>query len=60
MNQDPVQVKVVYSDVGHDGPGWYVWEVDMEDEGYVYFSTERPTTEQLQAICLNYTEEEQS
>jgi hypothetical protein len=58
MSTDPVLVKVQQSETGHEGPGFYVWEVDAEDEGYVLFSKTRPTVEELKAICPKYTEEE--
>ena len=62
MNEDPAQVKVVWGELNEygDGPGWFIFEVDAEDEGYVEVFKERPTLEQLKAICPTYTEEEQS
>ena len=53
---EPVEVKVVYSDIGHEGPGWYVWEVDAEDEGYTLFSITKPIAEDLKAVCTEYVE----
>lgn len=50
------EVKVIKSDNGHEGPGWYVWEVDCEEDGYVLFSKTRPTAEQLREVCDTYVD----
>lgn len=54
-NEQPVTVKVAYCN-GIEGRGWYVWEDEYQDEGFVHFSLERPTAEQLKAICPEYVE----
>jgi len=53
---EQVEVKVAYSDKGHEGPGWYVWEIDAEDEGYTLFSATKPTSDDLKAVCPSYVE----
>lgn len=58
MESEPILVTVQQSETGHEGPGFYVWEVDAEDEGYVLFSKTRPTIEELKAIHPDYVEEE--
>lgn len=53
---DDVEVDVVYSAVGESGPGWYVWETEYHDEGYVGHFDHRPTEAELKAICASYVE----
>lgn len=36
--------------------GWYVWEAEYPEEGYVGFNKERPTAADLRAICESYVE----
>ena len=52
---EPVYVTVTYSMEGLEGPGWYVWESEYIDEGYIYFSaSEQPTNEILKALSQEY------
>lgn len=44
-NKKPLIIR--YSLHGAEGAGWYVWEADVEDEGYVFYSLEKPTEDQL-------------
>jgi len=55
MNEQ-VEVTVKHS-VGAEGSGWYVWESEYPEEGYVYFSAKRPTADELRTICESYVEE---
>lgn len=50
-----IEVTVKHGD-GAEGQGWYVWETEYPDEGYVGFFTTRPTEQELAEICPEYTE----
>jgi len=52
---EQVEVTVSYGE-GIEGRGWYVWETEYPEEGYVHFSETRPTAEDLKAICETYVE----
>lgn len=61
-DDDLIEVDVVYrskedladNDYKDDGPGWYVWEQDYRDEGYVVFFNHEPTDAELKEICPTY------
>lgn len=33
---DPVEVSIQYSNDGGEGAGYYVWETEYPEEGYIY------------------------
>ena len=51
-----IEVQVIYAEDGAEGPGWYVWEVECADEGWVEFFEIRPSAEDLTKICAEYVE----
>lgn len=50
----PVPVTVMFSDEGLEGAGWYAWETEYPDEGYVLFSDVRPSVDDVKAIDPSY------
>lgn len=52
---DLVEVSCLFSAVGHEGPGFYVYETEYPEEGYVHFSPTQPTLEDVKAVCPEYT-----
>lgn len=50
---EKVEVSVEYGD-GQDGVGWYVFEAEYSEDGYVAFFDHDPTAEELMAICPEY------
>jgi len=56
IEQDPVLVTVNEGN-GSEGFGFYVWETEAADEGYIWFGTTRPTADDLRAICPAYVED---
>lgn len=50
-----VEVTVSHGN-GSEGPGWYVWETEYPEEGYVYFNQMRPGIDDLRSICASYVE----
>ena len=54
-----MQIKIVtIYGPGSEGIGWYTWEADVEDEGWIHFSDLKPTLEELQDIHPGYTYDE--
>lgn len=55
INDDTVFVKI-YETNGFEGPGFYLFEEDYEDEGYLWFGDHYPTEEEIKAICPEYVD----
>lgn len=61
VEDNKVEVTVIYLTADkappEDGPGWYAYETEYPEEGFFWVGAEKPTLEQLQAICPEYVEE---
>ena len=53
---DVCEVQVKFLSEGPHGSGWYVWEHEYPEEGYVLFSEEKPTAEDLKMLSESYVE----
>lgn len=55
INNDTVFVNIYETD-GGDGHGFYLFEDEYEDEGYLWFGLHYPTTEEIKEVCPEYVD----
>ena len=55
INDDTIFVNIYETD-GEDGHGFYLFEDEAEDEGYLWFGNHYPTEEEIKAICPEYVD----
>lgn len=54
MEIEDIEVVTYFLQDGPEGPGWYAWEAEYEDEGYFWMGTEKPTDADMKEVCPEY------
>ena len=54
---EPIEVILLHHLKGDQGAGYYLYESECLDEGYIaFFGETKPTADALKAICSDYVE----